>query len=264
MPKNWEYAAGVLWPHLIAAAAEKRTLLYSELAPYIATNPRNVDKALGPIFYYCKGNNLPSLTSIVINKKTRKPGSGFTNSATMTIAKAQGGVYRYNWSEIVNPFGGFGENDTRESFSLAILNDPTQAQAIYSRVKARGSIQAIFRATLLKAYEGQCSICGLSFEEALEAAHIVPWSNASPADRISPRNGILLCANHHRLFDGGWIRITETRKIQHVTESVDDYSEFDLASTVKFHKRKLHLPKNRKVWPAKRCLRRRLQLCADV
>jgi len=213
--------------------------------------------------YYCIDENLPPLTSITINKKTRKPGSGFISSRSMTIASAQDTVYRYNWSQVVNPFGGFGEHDTIDSFSSSLLDDPTQAKAMYSRVKARGSIQAIFRAALLKAYGGQCSICGLSFEEALEAAHIVPWRNASPEDRLSPRNGVLLCASHHKLFDSGWIGITENRKIRHFSESQDDYTEFDLAFTVKFNQRKLCLPENKKVWPARRCLRRRLQMCAD-
>lgn len=266
MTKNWTHAAGILWPYLVFAATNNRTLFYSDLAPRVAIRPRHVDKALSPIFYYCRDERRPPLTSIVINKKVEKPGRGlirFIRLEGMSISRAHKSVYEHNWNEVDNPFGGFGENDTIETFSTSILDDPSKAKTIYSRVKARGSIQAIFRAALLDAYDTQCAICGLSFEEVLEAAHIVPWSEASDEERISARNGVLLCANHHRLFDSGWIRIEENRKVYHVNESLDGYGDCDLASTVNFHKKRLCLPERRKVWPAKECLRKRLQLDAE-
>ena len=257
MAKNWRYASGILWPHLVSAATNNRTLFYSDLAPHVATNPRSVDKALGPIFNYCIDERLPRLTSIVINKQTGKPGPGlirFIRSEGMSISRAQRSVYEHNWNEVDNPFGGFGENDTIESFSTSILNDPSKAKTIYSRVKVRGPIQAIFRAALLDAYDRQCAVCGLSFEEVLEAAHIVPWRYASDEQRISPRNGVLLCANHHRLFDSGQILIAENRKVYHDNESLDDYGDCDRTSTVDFHEKRLCLTTSRKVWPAKKVL----------
>ena len=213
MKKSWEHAAGILWPHLVSAARNKKKLFYSDLAPHVATSSRHVGKALGPILFFCMEERIPPLTSIVVNMHTQVPGSGFTRWETMAISSAQARVYEYDWSKVDNPFGGFGENDTKETFATTLLDDPSKAKSIYLRVKARGSIQAIFRRALIKAYCGRCAVCELSFEEVLEAAHIVPWVNASHSERISPRNGILLCANHHRLFDSGWIQITENRKI---------------------------------------------------
>jgi putative restriction endonuclease len=40
--------------------------------------------------------------------------------------------------------------------------------------------------------------------EALDAAHIKPWSVASEAERIDVRNGLLLCKIHHVSFDHGY------------------------------------------------------------
>ena len=76
-------------------------------------------------------------------------------------------------------------------------------------------------------------MCALSFEEAWDAAHVIPSAKSSPALRISPRNGILLCANHHKLFDSGWIGISEDYRILLLDESYheNEYSEADKAAT---------------------------------
>lgn len=60
-----------------------------------------------------------------------------------------------------------------------------------------------FREELMLAYRGHCAICGASIPALLEAAHVVPWSDASDDERMSIANGLLLCRNHHALFDRG-------------------------------------------------------------
>lgn len=58
--------------------------------------------------------------------------------------------------------------------------------------------QATFREALLSAYNGKCAITGCDATEALEAAHITPFSEEQSYDI---RNGILLRADIHTLFD---------------------------------------------------------------
>ena len=67
-----------------------------------------------------------------------------------------------------------------------------------------------FRKKVLSAYEHQCAICSLSIRFGnkpigLDAAHI-RWHRASGPDEV--RNGLALCALHHRLFDYGAFTLT--------------------------------------------------------
>jgi len=58
--------------------------------------------------------------------------------------------------------------------------------------------QPLFRNKLLKAYGRRCAITEFDAEPALEAAHIKPFNEAGTN---SVRNGILLRADLHTLFD---------------------------------------------------------------
>ena len=77
MGKNWNYAAGIIWPMLTERASHKKTITYGEIAPHVGTVPLGVGKALGPIQDYCLEMNIPPLTSIVIRQDVKIPGDGF-------------------------------------------------------------------------------------------------------------------------------------------------------------------------------------------
>ncbi|MFN0083798.1 MAG: HNH endonuclease [Blastocatellia bacterium] len=47
-------------------------------------------------------------------------------------------------------------------------------------------------------------MCGIAFLELLDAAHIISHKEAGTHD---PRNGMILCASHHRAFDAGLFAI---------------------------------------------------------
>lgn len=69
----------------------------------------------------------------------------------------------------------------------------------FNRQEARPD-QANFRAALMQLYKGRCAISRCSVPEVLEAAHIVPFSEAI-SFRNDLRNGIILRADLHTLFD---------------------------------------------------------------
>jgi transcriptional regulator with XRE-family HTH domain len=64
--------------------------------------------------------------------------------------------------------------------------------------------QSEFRRVLIAAYGQRCAITGCDAEEALEAAHIVPYKIDKCQDA---RNGVLLRADIHTLFDLQLLRI---------------------------------------------------------
>jgi len=65
--------------------------------------------------------------------------------------------------------------------------------------------QASFRSKLSVVYGQRCAVTGYDIEEALEAAHIIPYRGKHT--NITP-NGILLRADIHALFDAGHLGIT--------------------------------------------------------
>jgi len=83
--------------------------------------------------------------------------------------------------------------------------------------------QREFRDALRSAYGDRCVITGTSLTELLEAAHITP---VSLGGRHSTKNGLLLRADLHTLFDLGFLTVDDDRRVR-VHPAAADYSEFD-------------------------------------
>ncbi|HEX7130847.1 MAG TPA: HNH endonuclease [Rhodanobacteraceae bacterium] len=72
--------------------------------------------------------------------------------------------------------------------------------------------QSSFRVLVTDAYKRRCALTGENTLVALEAAHIVPYSQQGGTHDV--RNGLLLRADFHRLFDVGLVSVTEDLKIK--------------------------------------------------
>jgi putative restriction endonuclease len=255
--KNWFHAAGIVWPLLTAAAARGTTVTYGDIAPHIQTNALSVGRALGPIQDYCLQSQLPPLTAIVVGKISGEPGGGFVAWDTDDMDSAHEMVFDFKWPSINNPFQGFGESDTIDSFASAIVGDPKAAADVYRKVRVRGVAQQIFRRALMTAYECRCAFCGFGFAAALEAAHIISWEEATAAQRLDPTNGMLLCSSHHKLVDAGLMTISRSLKVVYYDPEMeeDNYSESDEALTARLHGQSIHLPKEERHRPNPEYLR---------
>lgn len=71
--------------------------------------------------------------------------------------------------------------------------------------------QSSFRVMLTEAYKRRCAITGEHTLIALEAAHIVPYSKEGVHD---VRNGMLLRADFHRLYDAGLVSVTPDLRVR--------------------------------------------------
>lgn len=78
--------------------------------------------------------------------------------------------------------------------------------------------QSSFRALVAAAYERQCAITGETTLPTLEAAHIRPYNLGGPHDL---KNGLLLRADFHKLFDRGLVTVTSDRRVQ-VSDRIKD------------------------------------------
>jgi putative restriction endonuclease len=65
--------------------------------------------------------------------------------------------------------------------------------------------QGAFRVAVIEAYGRACAVTGEHSLPALDAAHIRSYDQEGPHE---VRNGILLRADLHRLFDKGYLTVT--------------------------------------------------------
>jgi len=201
------------WAALTRAATERQVITYGQLADAIGIYHRAVRFTLGVIQDHCLNEKLPPLTILVVNQQTGLPGVGFIAWDADDIESGVRSVYGFNWTKLENPFVFAADGTSEDDIVNELVENPTQAEHVYARVKVRGVAQSIFRRVMLQIYEQRCAFCGLNYAEALEAAHIVPWRHAEPKQRLDPTNGLLLCSTHHRLFDSGRMGISIDFKI---------------------------------------------------
>lgn len=191
--------------------------------------------------------------TILVGNEVGIPGEGFIAWDVDNIDEGLQKVYNENWNNHENPFTFAKDGLTEADIVNDLLSNPDNSKNVYSKIKVRGTAQTIFRKALLKAYDHKCAFCDFSFDFALEASHIVPWAFATKSERLDVRNGILLCASHHKLFDNGYLTINDDYSINYWDPEEKDgpYNKYDTLLSTAFHKRKLKLPLDKKHWPDK-------------
>ena len=231
------------WPILIAIAKSRDTISYGKLASNLGIHHRTVSYVLGVIQDYCLEEGFPPLTILIVNSSGR-PGTGFIAFDLSRFNEGLESVWDYNWNQIENPFGFSAAGESYETLVKTLTHAPEESEAVYLKVKSRGIKQILFRSALLSAYQNKCAFTALSFIEALEACHIIPWSQATDAQRLDVRNGILLNRLHHRLFDCGYVTISVNHEIifSDPNEEEGEYGEFDRLVSSGLHGNKMFLP----------------------
>jgi putative restriction endonuclease len=240
------------WSILTNRAKARSTITYSELGKLLNMHPRPLRFVLAPIQDYCLAQRLPPLTILVLNQRGR-PGSGFIAWDPDHFHKGLDEVFSFHWEDQQNPFGFASEIESYSEFLDNLLRKPdTAADDAYAKVKIRGAAQIIFRDLLLRAYDKRCAFSGCGFTDALEAAHIVPWSSCTRKDRLDVRNGLLLTSVHHTLFDHGILTLTPDRRIVYCPPKRPPKKpeEFDYLITTNLNLTKMRLPARAIHYPA--------------
>ncbi|MBC7508620.1 MAG: HNH endonuclease [Ferruginibacter sp.] len=99
-------------------------------------------------------------------------------------------------------------NERESQFILEEPTFPAYGNLILTKVRLG---QGAFRVLVTDAYSRKCSITGEKTLPVLDAAHIKPYVESGP-HFIS--NGILLRSDMHKLFDGGYLTITNDFKVE--------------------------------------------------
>jgi len=93
------------------------------------------------------------------------------------------------------------------------------------------------------AYDSRCSICSLRELRLLDAAHIV--GDLEPGGAATVRNGLSLCAIHHRAFDQDLVGVSPDYVVQVSSRLLDDDDGPMLDLLKGCHEVPLHLPRRK-------------------
>jgi uncharacterized protein YjbI with pentapeptide repeats len=137
-----------------------------------------------------------------------------------------------------------------EGLYIAKSEEETRKKITVSILARQG--QPKFRQALLDAYNSRCAITGCDAEQALEAAHIIPYSKQEDSH---PSNGLLLRADIHTLFDLNLIAIDPETLTIHLAPSLRETSYKEL------HGKELRQPKDPADSPKLEALQWRYQQC---
>lgn len=193
---NQEQRAALVWDFLQQKARAGELTSYTDVEAATSIPHRHLGRPLALVEQACAREKTPRLAILAVDKTTMKPGRGFLWEEGYSLEEELARVYAFPWHTLRNPFEYALEGETEESLARQLLAGPDQALDVYRRVRVRGPAQTIFRTALLDAYGRACAFCGFAVLESLEAAHIHPWAKCGERDRMNPRNGLLLCANH--------------------------------------------------------------------
>lgn len=106
---------------------------------------------------------------------------------------------------------------------MADASADTPVERAYREAVVKQRIhQREFRARVLYAYGERCAICGLPHASLLDAAHIRPYGE--PGGEREVRNGLALCAIHHRAYDTRLLGVDGERRL-HVHPDVASVSD---------------------------------------
>lgn len=91
-----------------------------------------------------------------------------------------------------------GDDSENAPFLLTSPDRRKEREALFRTGQQR------FKFNVIKRYGQICAVCGVSVPSLLDAAHIRPKQKNGSDDA---RNGLVLCANHHRAYDSGLFAI---------------------------------------------------------
>ncbi|MCI9025196.1 MAG: hypothetical protein HFG92_12265 [Dorea sp.] len=97
--------------------------------------------------------------------------------------------------------------EIEEEISSLNVDGASQKAIVNVRVN-----QDIFRNYLLKRYK-RCRLCGVENPTLLIASHIKPWAESEAKEKLDVDNGFLMCPNHDKIFDKGYITFDDDGKI---------------------------------------------------
>jgi len=105
---------------------------------------------------------------------------------------------------------------------IRIMDNERRSTIVSVRKKIRDTN---FRSKVLTAYAFRCAVCGIQLR-LVEAAHIVPVNHENSTDET--RNGLALCALHHKAYDQALITISEDYSVLLNQQQIAEFKQLNL------------------------------------
>lgn len=86
-----------LWSILTEFSKSREVQTYTGIGGRLGLKAQSVSGVLAPIHAYCEQNDLPLLTALVVQKKTRRPGTGFKSINDYER------VFARDWTKVATP-----------------------------------------------------------------------------------------------------------------------------------------------------------------
>jgi putative restriction endonuclease len=124
-----------------------------------------------------------------------------------------------------------------------VINDETITDLDFNRRRTVVSVSRRlrnndFRRRVLSAYVQRCAVCGVQLK-LIDAAHIIPVNHERSTDET--RNGLALCALHHRAYDQALVTVSESYAVVFNERQADELKRLGLDDGVKEFRKNLRL-----------------------
>ena len=103
--------------------------------------------------------------------------------------------------------------------------------------------QRKFRQGLLRLWDQKCALCEIELPELLRASYSKPWKDSTDVERVDSYNGVLLCCNHHALYENGFIAFDGQGRL-HISSQIpeEDYERYGIQSKIKIARKEQNKP----------------------
>ncbi len=143
------------------------------------------------------------------------------------------------------------------SYSLELIqksHEPIVSDIVINSIKPEPVRDQAFRRAVVTTYDHRCALCGVRMltpegHTAVDAAHIVPWSESHNDDI---RNGMALCKLCHWTFDEGFIGVSSKYTVVVSNQLSSKPNMAGLLSTL--DERAIITPADKALWPAQEYL----------
>jgi len=144
---------------------------------------------------------------------------------------------RLDYGEWKNWCGEFNEStllkDEINSIMIEAQNIGGSQKNYWSYIESRIG-QSYYRECLIKRNNCKCLLCSIKNKEVLIASHIKEFAECNEDERYDIMNGLLLCANHDKLFDRHKISFDISGNIM-ISETIvkENYDELNIRDNLK-------------------------------
>jgi hypothetical protein len=101
--------AGVIYPMLVEAARDRSTITYGQVNNALGYKPNATGQAIRSgmdlLVLYCLENDLPKITSLIVNKNSGLPTEGYAYGTGENIPVEHSACFDHQWDRVIDYSG---------------------------------------------------------------------------------------------------------------------------------------------------------------